>query len=284
MEDPPPPPYSAQTPALPRPHISAATLNTVKKIVQTELPYPRNFQRNSQTYHLHWILMDILLVDYGIWKPHRSDRSDGIGSMHLARQLEALGCSPHPEVAANLAPFVQENIATPAAQLGVPFDIVVTMLIRYSANLRYDSESMEMYTGCHAAVYAKMNASRERLTKEIEVLLAKRGAWQHMQWVHQAAGERAALPPSRPPTAETRVTDMIVVAVRERSSEVEANTSSTNTSQLVAPEQSKSSRHQPKALAALFLTIDQTFGTRGCAFERTSKDPLMVVSPCTMNL
>ncbi|KAK5691443.1 hypothetical protein LTR97_011436 [Elasticomyces elasticus] len=213
---PPPPPYSPRPPPPPQPptpqlRISGTMIHTIKTVVQAELFNPRyRSYPLDRTAHLRHLLLQILMIDYGVWSPRPLSLATRTSAYFLARQIEALGCPSGPRDAKTTL-FVQEHLALPAAELGLPLDVVCTMLIRYSANLRMKKSDGVTYTGCLAAVFVKRGEAgllekcqrdldkvvdvivpsgdnRVRLRRKIEGLIADREAWHGPPLVREGSG------------------------------------------------------------------------------------------------
>ncbi|KAK5743251.1 hypothetical protein LTR17_002728 [Elasticomyces elasticus] len=262
MEEPPPPPYSAQ----PQPsqfEMPTAMQETIKNVLKAEGIHNGRFLLDRQRY-LRQLLMDLLMIDYGIRKPHHVKWDAAVGALHIAGQLHALGYESNSE---NNAIFrlVQHNVAFPAIQLNLPFDIVLTMLVRYSENLSFGGEYRVTYTGCLAAVYAKhgergmlekcqrdlnevvdvvvpSGQHRDRLRSRIEAIIAHRSAWEHLQWKDVADG--SFLQPPRQGT-----TNEVMPRNYEQQTTLDCGAThpqieTTNTPQLLAPQQSRLTNQQ----------------------------------------
>ncbi|KAK5735869.1 hypothetical protein LTR17_007881 [Elasticomyces elasticus] len=269
MEEPPPPPYS------PKPHPSqlldpTTMRRTIKNTVNPELESPTHFVSNRPRLFRR-LLMNLLLIDYSMANSQRLEHESDVGALFIARQLEAFCYTTGRENNA-IYRLVRDGVAVPAAQLGVPFDIVVAMLVRFSVNLRPDNESKVKYTGCLAAVYAKHGEVgmlekcqrdlnevvdvvvdngpyRAGLRSRIEAIIAHRSEWAHLQWTNIAdeeflrpaplTAEHVALHNNEP---RDIVREQTTLDGRATQSQIQT----TNTPQLVAPERRKSARHQPR--------------------------------------
>ncbi|KAK5677543.1 hypothetical protein LTS10_010115 [Elasticomyces elasticus] len=262
MEQPPPPPYSAQA----RPtqlQTPTAMHQTIKNVVAAE-----NIDQTclvpDRPRRLRKLLMDLLMIDYGILKPCHIAYGTAFGALYIASQLEALGCNSGREFTA-IFHLVRHHMAIPAAQAGVPFDIVLTMMIRYLENLRSGSGDKVKYTGCLAAVYAKHADAgmlekcqrdlnevvnvvvpggllRDRLRSKIEAVMAHRSEWEHLQW-KDVADESFLQPPRQGATNEVMPRNCDQQTTLDCGA-IHPQIETTNTPQLLAPQQSRLTNQQ----------------------------------------